>query len=36
MWAQLISMRLAEGPEAELTGLMDALTDLDVIVERTY
>jgi len=25
MWAQLISMRLEEGSENELTGLMDAL-----------
>jgi len=25
MWAQLISMRLVEGSEAELTGVLDAL-----------
>lgn len=29
MWAQLISMRLKEGSEDELTGLMDALDSVE-------
>ena len=29
MWAQLISVRLKEGSEGELSGLMDALDDVE-------